>query len=126
MLVSSHTWDGQNYASDELAMAIAQAKSLKTRIVPLWVEEIPPERRPYGIVTSVGLSLPAHRDCLECVASKLVETVLRLRAADTEQLWLAQLSTDMPSSVTDGLSMDVRMPRVDTDDRSEVRRQRMP
>jgi hypothetical protein len=102
ILVSSHTWDGQTYASEELAIAIAHARQLKTRILPLWVEDIAPEKRPYGIVTTVGLSLAAHNDCMGCIASKLVEVVLRTRAVDAERLLALAAQRNMPNIEPDG------------------------
>jgi hypothetical protein len=125
MLGSSHTWDGQTYASEELAIAIAQARQLKTRILPLWVEEIPPEKRPYGIVTTVGLSLPAHSDCVGCIASKLVEVVLRARAVDAERLLALAAQRDIPNIKPDetriGLSTQTAAQRFAANERDERR-----
>ncbi len=95
------------------------------RILPLWVEEIPPEKRPYGIVTTVGLSLPAHTDCVGCIASKLVEVVLRARAVDAERLLALAAQRDIPNIKPDetriGLPTQTAAQRFAANERDERR-----
>jgi hypothetical protein len=127
ILVSTHTWDGHTYASEELAIAIALARQLKTRILPLWIEDIAPEKRPYGIVTTVRLSLASHNDCMGCIASKLVEVVLRARAVDAERLLALAAQRNMPNIEPDntrtGLPDQTATQRVAANERDPIRRE---
>lgn len=77
ILVSEDTWDGQHYASEELAVAVNLARQRQLAIIPVWLSDILVERRPYGISTKAGISLERYDGCLGCVAGRLVETVLR-------------------------------------------------
>lgn len=97
VLVSATTWDGQHYASEELGMAVALARQHRLTIVPIWLDDIPVERRPYGIATKAGISVTRHGKCLGCVAGALVETVLRAKLLNADREWSALLDMRPPS-----------------------------
>jgi len=79
----------------------------------------------YGIVTTVGLSLPAHTDCVGCIASKLVEVVLRARAVDAERLLALAAQRDIPNIKPDetriGLPTQTAAQRFAANERDERR-----
>lgn len=77
VLVSSLTWDGQQYASEELAAAIQYARRSEMSISPVWLQPMAIEKRPYGIGTRVGISFDEYDGCMGCIAGRLVEVVLR-------------------------------------------------
>lgn len=77
LLVSQKTWDGQHYATQELTLAIEVARKGDMMIVPVWLEPIPVEKRPYGLASHVGVDLASHNGCIGCIAGAITLVVPR-------------------------------------------------
>jgi hypothetical protein len=93
VLVSSH-WGEQHYASDEVALAIDLARRGRHRVVPVWLDDVPYEKRPYGLMVKKGILLP-ELGSLTAVADELVHVVGRARRAAAERGWLAEAVSDV-------------------------------
>jgi hypothetical protein len=72
-------------------MAVSLARDMRMTIIPVWLEDIPVEKRPYGIATKVRISLTRHATCLGCIAGALVEAVLRVKFLEAERKWASKL-----------------------------------
>ena len=96
LLVSGKTWDGQHYATQELALAIEAARKGDMMIVPVWLEPIPVEKRPYALASHIGVDLATNNDCIGCVAGTIALVVLRAQLTEA-----VRRISDLPPAVND-------------------------
>ena len=92
VLVSERT-PAAHYQRQEYILALElerRSSGTSHRVVPVWLNDVPTEHRPFGLMTRQGIRVTEEHRVTGQIADGLVGVLDRIAAAHAERTWLAE------------------------------------